>query len=172
MTADKSRNWRDDAKGKFKVNSFLFKFNLSPIIDLIEIFGLKFILLKTYVLIAKSISDPNQQKSQVGESKRFNNRYSNSNYGRGVSSRSERNNGLSGRSSGGRSSNYPPRAPARPRNFSGEEYFNSDGYPNYGDPDPTFVTPVIKGITYFYSPLYNPEPFNEEMLSSYVKSQM
>jgi len=130
MTADKSKNWRDDAK------------------------------------------DPSQQTGYPADSKRFNSRNSNNYSGRGGSSRSERPVGSSGRNNGSRSSNFQPRAPVRPRSFSGEEYFNSDGYPNYGDPDPSFVTPVIKGITYFYSPLYNPEPMNEEMLISYVKSQI
>jgi len=115
------------------------------------------------------IQDPSQQKAYAPETKRYNSR--NSHYGRGGGgARSERAN-ISGRNNGTRSVNYA-RLPARPRNFSGEEYFNTDGYPNYGDPDPSFVTPVITGLTYFYSPMYNPDPINEETLRSYVKSQM
>jgi hypothetical protein len=64
-------------------------------------------------------------------------------------------------------------ASGRGRNLSGEEFFfNMEGAPSYGEPDPSFVTPVIPGLTYFYSHGYVPQPMNEELLKTYVKAQM
>ena len=81
------------------------------------------------------------------------------------------------RSGRGYANNYYPRSSGvgggRGRHLSGEEYFfHLDGAPSYGETDPSFVTPVMTGLTYFYSPGYIPQPMSEEMLKTYVKAQM
>ena len=73
--------------------------------------------------------------------------------------------------------NYYPRGQgsgaSRGRNLSGEDYFfHMDGAPSYGEPDPSFVAPIMTGLTYFYNPGFIPQPMNEEMLKTYVKAQM
>ena len=77
---------------------------------------------------------------------------------------------------GGYSNNYYPRnsgGSGRGRNLSGEEYFfHLDGAPSYGESDPSSVTPVLPGLTYFYSPGFVPQPMSDEMLRTYVKAQM
>jgi len=70
--------------------------------------------------------------------------------------------------------NYYPRNPgmgsSRGRHHSGEDYFfHMDGAPSYGESDPSFVAPVLTGLTYFYNPGVDVKTFSSSLSVAQIK---